>query len=756
MERQWIKPLSDEGPCAVFVHGILSSAASCWEKAGRESWPNLLAASFPKLGICTLSYNTEVFSGHYSISDIADSLYERLRQDGVLTPGRKLALICHSMGGVVVRRMLVQRRDELADKNVELALLLVASPSLGAHYAEWLAPLARALGHTQADALRFSEANYWLLDLDRDFQQILHAGRPRIIGRELIEDRLVILRWLWLFPRVVPAVSGARYFPDRLKIARTDHFSIAAPASPDSLQHGALCSLVESLTGVQRVAVRARRAQRVFISYRHVDPDQSVALGLAQAFQADGIPCFFDRRLNVGMAWQKEISRELDACTHFVVLLSADTALSDMVRQEVKHAHRRSESGGCTILPVRVAWRGGLPGDLGAMLDSIQHAVWSPGDALEALAGQLKEAIMEGSWAPLPASLALPATPPRSGPLAPLPQADIAALVESGTQPADAPLYIRRAADDQLEAVLGAPFTALVSGPRQSGKSSLLARAMPVLREAGHDLVYVDLQQADGVVFESMPAWSHHLARQIGRQTRSVPMPAEGAFDRSPMVVLNELVEDRILAGRRRPLTLVFDEIDRLFGRPTGLEAFSLLRGWHNNRAVNPPLWGKVSLLLAHSTHPYLWIPDSDRSPFNVGTRIRLMDFTLDQVRELQRRIAGGNLSEDRLQALMDLTGGQPYLTRLGLHHLLTTSAAADPAAMGTEAGIFGDHLRAISYNLGQRPKLLKSLRQVIANGRCSDDKAFQRLVAAGLVRGDRENAQIHRGLYRSYFRAVK
>jgi hypothetical protein len=756
MDREWVRPVAGDCPCVVFVHGIFSSAVTCWEKEGMPGWPRLLAASFPGIAICAVSYNTEVFSGHYSISDVADSLHERLRQDGVLVRGRKLIFVCHSMGGLVVRRMLVQRRNELADLEIEIGLLLVASPSLGSNYAKWLAPIARSLGHTQADALRLSEANYWLLDLDRDFQQILHDGRPRIVGRELIEDRLVVLRWLWLFPRVVPAMSGARYFADRLKIARTDHFSIAAPESADSLQHGALCSLVEDLTGERRRFVPEAPVQRVFVSYRHIDPDQGVALDLAHAFQQAGVACFIDRRLRVGMEWQKEIAHELDSCTHFVVLISADTSLSDMVRQEIAHAYRRAKRGACAILPVRVAFAGQLPSDLATILDPIQQAFWCRGDSTQALAQQLMDAVLGGSWTPLPAPAA-PPPPTSAGPRAPLPQADFRALVESGTQAADAPLYVRRAADEQLDAVLAAPFTALVSGPRQSGKSSLLARAMPSLRNARHDVVYLDLQQADAAVFETLSAWSHHLARQLVRQTKAGAAPADNAFDRSPMVALTELVEDRILAGRQRPLTIILDEVDRLFGRPISLDAFSQLRGWHNNRAVNPPLWGRVSLLLAHSTHPYLWIPDSDRSPFNVGTRIRMADFTLDQVRELQRRIAGAELPEPKLQALLELTGGQPYLTRLGLYHLLTIGAELDQAAMSGEAGIFGDHLRAISYNLARRPELLASLCEILAAGRCDDERNFQRLVAAGLVRGpDREHTEIHRGLYRSYFRTLQ
>jgi len=754
MDRNWQRSVSKEGACVVFVHGFLSSAEGCWSKPGAPSWPDLVAASFPSLAVCSVTYNTEVWSGHYSISDVADSLHERLAQDGVLTPGRKLIFVCHSMGGLVVRRMLVQRRDQLAKLGLEIGLFLVASPSLGSDYAKWFSPIARFFGHTQADALRFSDANLWLVDLDRDFARLLEDKLLKIVGRELIEDRLVLLRWLWLVPRVVPAFSGARYFPDPLKIERSDHFSIAKPEGPDTLQHGALCRLIQKVTGRPAVASNTR----IFISYRHTEPDQSLALELARAFENAGFAYFIDLRLTTGMGWQAQIAKELDACTHFVVLVSEDSALSDMVRKEIAEAHRRLRQGKCSILPIRVAFCGALPTDIASVLDPLQYAYWSPEISTDNLVRDLIGAIRGASWTPPPS----PPSPPQarlvmgtaSG--APMPHADVGALLDSGAQPADAALYVLRSSDDQLNAMVHAPFTLLVSGPRQSGKSSLLAQAISKLVAQGQQVVYLDLQQADGQIFESFVEWAYFLARQLHRQTRRGSAPTAGQFDHSPMVLLTEFVEDQILSDPTVPLALVLDEVDRVFGRPISIEAFSLLRGWHNNRAQKPSLWKQVSLLLAHSTQPYLWIPDNDRSPFNVGARIELEDFTIDQVRSFLERVEGAEVRAENLQRLYDLTGGQPYLSRVGLHHLLTTKTDLDEQQTAGEAGIFGDHLRAIGYNLNKRPELITSLRQVTAEGRCSDEKHFQRLLAAGLVKGaNRNHVQVHRGLYRSYFQSL-
>ena len=159
MPAPWIRKPQD-GTSAVFVHGILSSGEACWRHENRTYWPDLLKAEpeLASLGIYVFTYQTEVFSGSYRLGDIVDALKENMRIDGVLESER-LVFVCHSMGGLVVRKFLVERAVELIEAEKEIGLFLVASPSLGSSYADWLSPLARFFGHSQADALRFVRGN---------------------------------------------------------------------------------------------------------------------------------------------------------------------------------------------------------------------------------------------------------------------------------------------------------------------------------------------------------------------------------------------------------------------------------------------------------------------------------------------------------------------------------------------------------------------------------------------------------------------
>jgi alpha-beta hydrolase superfamily lysophospholipase len=108
-----------------------------------------------------------------------DDLKENMRVDGVLASDR-LIFVCHSMGGIVVRKYIVERQAELIGAGKEIDLFLVASPSLGSSYADWLSPLAQLFGHAQADALRFVRNNNWLMDLDKEFVNLKEGGKPKL------------------------------------------------------------------------------------------------------------------------------------------------------------------------------------------------------------------------------------------------------------------------------------------------------------------------------------------------------------------------------------------------------------------------------------------------------------------------------------------------------------------------------------------------------------------------------------------------
>ena len=256
MEEQWIRK-SQGNVAIVFVHGILSNSEECWKNENGAYWPNLVKdeSEFRDVGIYVFSYRSDVFSGDYSLMDAVDSLKEHLRLDDVLK-NRLVIFVCHSMGGIIARQFLVLHTTDLIQRNIEIGLFLIASPSLGSSYANLVCHLAKIVGNTQVQALRFARNNAWLNDLDRNFLNLKEQGNLHIKGKELIEDKFFVFKRFWLFSQVVQPFSGARYFGDPYKVPYSDHKTIAKPDNGQAIQHRLLCKFIkEELSTIQIAAV---------------------------------------------------------------------------------------------------------------------------------------------------------------------------------------------------------------------------------------------------------------------------------------------------------------------------------------------------------------------------------------------------------------------------------------------------------------------------------------------------------------------
>jgi triacylglycerol esterase/lipase EstA (alpha/beta hydrolase family) len=143
MEGSWVRK-PDNQTTIVFVHGILSSGDTCWRHANGTYWPALLAEDeeLKGVGVYVFTYKTGFFSGTYRLGNVVDALKEHMQLDGVLNSAQ-IIFVCHSMGGIVARKYIVARAFDLLEKHITIGLFLIASPSLGSDYANWLAPLAR-------------------------------------------------------------------------------------------------------------------------------------------------------------------------------------------------------------------------------------------------------------------------------------------------------------------------------------------------------------------------------------------------------------------------------------------------------------------------------------------------------------------------------------------------------------------------------------------------------------------------------------
>jgi tetratricopeptide (TPR) repeat protein len=248
MNGEWIRNARGD-TSVVFVHGILAKENWSWRHVNRTYWPELLAQEqeLEGLNVYVFSYRTGIFSGTYQLGDVVDALKERMRLDGLLD-SKRLVFVCHSMGGIVVRRFIVVRQMDFKERQTQLGLFMVASPSLGSSYANLLTYLGRALGirNAQAEALRFAQDNAWLNDLDKDFINLKETDALAIKGKELVEDNFIVIKRWWR-RQVVEPFSGARYFGESYKVEGSDHSSIAAPENGKAIQHQLLCRFIREM-----------------------------------------------------------------------------------------------------------------------------------------------------------------------------------------------------------------------------------------------------------------------------------------------------------------------------------------------------------------------------------------------------------------------------------------------------------------------------------------------------------------------------
>jgi hypothetical protein len=503
---------------------------------------------------------------------------------------------------------------------------------------------------------------------------------------------------------------------------------------------------------------------QVFLSYRHVEPDEQLAERLCAFLQERGLRVFLDKQIQVGSDWVEEIERQLRASDSFVVFLSQDSIRNDMVRQEVKIAHELRQEGKMAIFPVRLGFQWKLPYDLASYLNRIQYAPWNPGDAEAELFALLYSAITDNT--------SLPLTPPSDDTAvisltdpwvkadwqkgAPLPTAGPRIIMETGTVRLDSPFYIRRREDGVAESCLAEPgSTIVVKGPRQSGKSSLLARIHALSKQAGRSSVYIDFQAFDDPQLASLGTVLQTLARRIARTLKTTLQPVD-VWDSDLLGEKGSFAEflgRAVLDVSSSPVVLILDEVDRLFHLPYRGDFFAAVRGWHNNRATDEA-WDRLHLVIGHAIDTALWIENLNESPFNVGDRLELGDFNRDEVADLNKRHGTPLGSPEEVADLMELVGGQPYLTRQALYLLVTErwSLARLREEAVKETSPFGDHLRRHLWELGQDDRLRVGLARIARGEGCHDEQLFQRLLHLGLVSGSRSTARLRCELYHTYF----
>lgn len=475
---------------------------------------------------------------------------------------------------------------------------------------------------------------------------------------------------------------------------------------------------------------------------RNHEPDTSLAQLLEAEFTQAGHRVFVDREASVDLEWAHEIERQIHEADVIIPLLSSASVASEMLAYEVELAWRArgDRIEGPRLLPVRVAFAGELPSELARIIDPLPQHEWS--DASE------NRRLVEA----LAACLALPQVEADSPQLRSIEP-------PMGAVPLDSEFYLVREADSLYQAAVARHDSIiLVRGARQMGKTSLMARGMKQARDAGTRVVLTDFQKLNSSdltsaesLFLAIGDW---LAEKLDLDVS--PHDAWNAR-RGASVNFERFLRREVLAKLNGPLVWGLDEIDRLFTCDFSSEVFGLFRSWHNERALDPSgPWSRLTLAIAYATEAHLFITDINQSPFNVGTRISLDDFSYSQVCELNRRYHSPLTSGADIDRFIELVGGQPYLVNRGLYEMTQRDWNLEQFAdhIATDDGVFGDHLRRMVVLLAQDRPLSAALREFLHSGSSLTMEQFYRLRSAGVLAGESAtNCRPRCGLYEKYLK---
>src|SRR5712691_6279172 len=371
-------------------------------------------------------------------------------------------------------------------------------------------------------------------------------------------------------------------------------------------------------------SARAASSRKVALLYKpSLQPDEDVLRTLEAQLRASGYDVFVDNEQKINAAWARAIEEPIRRADAVIAIVSPRSRRSEMLEFEIETAHdQQLRTGKPILLPVIIGEAEPLEGAIEAILRPLDQFVWTGPQDDQKLVAELLSAIAE--------------------PLKPRAE-ELKLEPVGGAVPPDSPFYVRRTSDQEfIEALEAGESLLLVKGARQIGKTSMLAQGARRARELGWRQGLTDFQKFNTTQIAAEERFYKLLAATLARQLR-FEYDFETGWDDLFGANLNmESFLRELLEASDAHLVWFMDEVDKLFSAPFASDFFGLVRSWHNSRSTEADgPWRKLTVVIAYATEAHLFIQDLNQSPFNVGRRLDLEDFNLQQTIDLNGRYAG-------------------------------------------------------------------------------------------------------------------
>lgn len=224
-------------------------------------------------------------------------------------------------------------------------------------------------------------------------------------------------------------------------------------------------------------------------------------------------------------------------------------------------------------------------------------------------------------------------------------------------------LYVNRSADEQLKRIVDEmqrPGYVLVA--RQMGKTNLLFNAKRVLESENRLFVYVDFSN----VFDSEHGCYRNIIDFILEPNQSLfesieskiyelrekNLPAHQEYSRSLRIILKHFQGN---------IVIILDEIDALRDASYSDNIFAQIRSNYFSR-TNFPEFERLTYVLSGVIEPSELIKDRNKSPFNIGDKIYLDDFSREE-HDSFIEMSELAISNDISDTIYTWANGNPRLT---------------------------------------------------------------------------------------------